>query len=147
MPDEVPDFRPRYGFAAALRKMAQEPPVEFKPGFFVNKAGSQIEVRWKNCPEHSKWLNRDVSIHMDVDTDEVVGCTIPIPAELTLREASIEDDDKSHYVQFGISFPPPKKSQRETFETGGLEGIGMVMFFLAVMMLLLKILGVRIVIP
>lgn len=74
-----------YGLAEVLSRMKKESPVKFKPGFFVNMAGSQIEIRWKAVPEHSKWLNKDVSIHMDRDTDEVVGCTIPIPQELTLR--------------------------------------------------------------
>jgi hypothetical protein len=59
---------------------------EFKPSFFVNRAGCQIEIRWKNRPEYAEWLNPEVTIFRDRDTGEVVGCEIPIPPELTFAE-------------------------------------------------------------
>ena len=49
---------------------------EFKPHWYYNEAGDQIEVRWKNTPERGEYINDDIDLYHDIVTDEIVGVCI-----------------------------------------------------------------------
>lgn len=51
-------------------------PKPFKPNWWYNEVGGIIEVLWKDTAYYAKWLNHDVTILIDMETEEVVGVNL-----------------------------------------------------------------------
>lgn len=63
-------------FMEYLDKLAQQPRPPFKPLAVYNETGDIIEVHWKECDYVAHWLNHQVTILKERETNEIVGCQI-----------------------------------------------------------------------
>lgn len=52
------------------------PRVDWRPGWFYNKAGDQIEVLWDTAPYYAKWVNHNLTLYLSQDDHRVVGCVL-----------------------------------------------------------------------
>lgn len=52
------------------------PTGDFKPGWFYNEAGDQIEAYWKKAPARAERFNDEIDLYRDRETNEIVGVCI-----------------------------------------------------------------------
>lgn len=48
----------------------------FEPHAFYNEEGNQLEILWKNSNFRGKTINRNLTLLLDIETDEVIGCIV-----------------------------------------------------------------------
>ena len=61
----------------ALRKAIKDGPrPKFEPHAWYNTAGEMLEVFWSGESSYAKRLNGRLTLLLDLETDEVVGCYI-----------------------------------------------------------------------
>jgi len=51
-------------------------PKEFEPFVFYNKDGDCVEAFFSSSSYYGKWISHDLTLYLDDETDEVVGCEI-----------------------------------------------------------------------
>jgi hypothetical protein len=49
---------------------------KFEPHKFYNKAGDTIEVVTKPGSQKGLWINNDLTILLDMETDEIIGAIV-----------------------------------------------------------------------
>ena len=57
-----------------IAELLKQPMGEFKPHAYLCEHSSEVEIYWENTADYSEWLNQDVSIMRERDTEKIVGC-------------------------------------------------------------------------
>ena len=59
-----------------LEEMKNIPRPPWKPGAWYNKSGDILEVHWSEKEYYARWLNHTVTLLLDFETNEVIGCQV-----------------------------------------------------------------------
>ena len=82
-------------FEDIIREMAEQPRPPWKPGAYYCTTGDILHEHWSENSYYAKWLNHRITLLLDQETDEVIGCQIWGLSKV-LDEANREIRTKHH---------------------------------------------------
>jgi hypothetical protein len=62
-----------------------------KPYYFLNKDGKELEVVLSNTTYRGKWINKNLTLLFDMETNEFMGCEIYLGKDYEKVEKAMEE--------------------------------------------------------